>query len=76
MAGLAQRRAARKAYAMAKQKPVGEGSRFAAIEKAAAAGGMRNPGAVAAAIGRKKYGKKKMQAMAAKGRQKVRTAMS
>lgn len=34
----------------------------------AAKGGVRNPGAVAAAIGRKKYGKKKFQAAAAKGK--------
>ena len=33
----------------------------------AAKGGVRNPGAVAAAIGRKKYGKKKFQSAAAKG---------
>jgi hypothetical protein len=31
-------------------------------------GGVRDPGAVAAAIGRKKYGKKRFQAAAAKGK--------
>lgn len=36
--------------------------------KIAASGKVRNPSAVAAAIGRKKYGKKKFQAAAASGR--------
>ena len=34
----------------------------------AAKGGVRNPGAVAAAIGRKKYGKKRFQNAAAHGK--------
>ena len=65
------RKAAMDAYEKAakKYKP-GEGGRFKAVEKAAAAGGAENPGAVAAAIGRKKYGKAKFQAMAAAGRRK------
>jgi len=67
---LAGRRVARKAYEQAKKKPVGEGSRFKAVEKSAAAGGAKNPGAVAAAIGRKKYGNKRFQKMAAAGRKK------
>jgi len=33
-----------------------------------AKGGVRNPGAVAASIGRKKYGKKRFQRYAAKGK--------
>lgn len=41
---------------------------FKAVEASAAKSGARNPGAVAAAIGRKKYGKKKFQAAAAKGK--------
>jgi hypothetical protein len=41
---------------------------FKAVEASAAASGARNPGAVAAAIGRKKYGKAKFQAAAAKGK--------
>lgn len=36
--------------------------------KAKLSGRVRNPGAVAAAIGRKKYGKAKFQRAAAKGR--------
>lgn len=39
----------------------------------AAKGKVRNPGAVAAAIGRKKYGKKRFQKAASKG-QKLRGA--
>jgi hypothetical protein len=49
--------------------PPGSGERFAAVEAAIAKrGGVKNPGAVAAAIGRKKYGKTKFQKMAAAGR--------
>jgi hypothetical protein len=48
---------------------LGQGGRFAALKaKIAKRGGVTNPGAVAAAIGRKKYGKAKFQSMAAKGR--------
>ena len=68
MANLAQRRAARREYQRAKKKPLGEGSRFRAVAKAAKAGGARNPEAVAAAIGRKKYGKARFQRMAARGK--------
>jgi len=55
---------------VAKSKPAGEGSRFKALEKSIAAGNVKNAGAVAAAIGRKKYGKKKFQKMATAGRRK------
>lgn len=41
---------------------------FKAVEKSAAEGGAKNPAAVAASIGRKKYGKSKFQAAAAKGK--------
>lgn len=54
-----------------KKAPPGEGGRFAALTKELEGKkGIRNPKAVAAAIGRKKYGKGKMQSMAAKGRKK------
>lgn len=53
-----------------KKAPLGQGGRFAAVEKAAKAGGAKNPAAVAAAVGRKKYGSEKMAKMAAKGRKK------
>ncbi len=49
---------------------LGGGGRFAAIEKKAAASGVRNPAAVAAAVGIRKYGKAKMSKMAAAGRKR------
>lgn len=53
--------------------PLGSGERFAAIKaKIGARGGVRDPGAVAASIGRKKYGKAKFQKLAAKGRRRGR----
>lgn len=70
-AGLTKRRAARKKYEhAAKTSKPGEGKRFAAVKASAKAGGAENPGAVAAAIGRKKYGKARFQKMAAAGRRK------
>jgi hypothetical protein len=69
--GLAARRAARQRYEeVAKSSPPGEGSRFKAVEAEAAANGARNPGAVAAAIGRRKYGASRFAKMAAAGRKK------
>lgn len=53
-----------------KKAPLGQGGRFAAVEAAARKSGAKNPAAVAAAVGRKKYGKAKMQKMAAAGRKK------
>ena len=49
-----------------KKAPLGQGGRFAAVAKAA--GGGEKGKRIAAAVGRKKYGAKKMAAMAAKGR--------
>lgn len=50
---------------------LGSGERFKELAgKIAAKGGVRNPFAVAAAIGRKKYGKEKFQELAAKGRKR------
>lgn len=52
-----------------KAAPPGEGSRFKALEsKLARRPGVTDPGALAASIGRKKYGAKKMAGWAAKGR--------
>lgn len=46
--------------------PLGQGGRFAAVKKAA--GGGAKGAAIAAAVGRKKYGAKKMGQLSAKGR--------
>lgn len=55
-----------------KSMKFGGGGRFAAIEKAAAKSGAKNPAAVAAAAGIKKYGQKKMTAMATAGRKRAK----
>lgn len=53
---------------MSKAK-LGSGARFAALkEKLSHQKGIENPGALAASIGRKAYGNKKMTAMAVKGK--------
>jgi hypothetical protein len=49
--------------------PLGQGGRFAALEqKLARRPGVTDPGALAASIGRKKYGPKRMAMWSAKGR--------
>jgi hypothetical protein len=48
----------------------GQGKRFKALEKVASAKGAKDPGALAAHIGRKKYGKRRFQAMATAGRKR------
>ena len=48
---------------------LGTGKRFAAVEKSAQ--GARNPAAVAASAGRKKYGQKKMTQMAVAGKKRA-----
>lgn len=53
-----------------KKAKLGSGKRFAALEASIAAGGAKNPAAVTAAIGRKKYGAKKMASISAKTRKK------
>lgn len=55
-----------------KSNKLGGGGRFAQIEAKAKASGAKNPAAVAAAIGRKKYGSKKMASMAAKGKSRAK----
>jgi hypothetical protein len=52
-------------------RPKGRHIGFAAVEASAAKSGARNPAAVAAAAGRKKYGKAGMAALAAAGRKKA-----
>lgn len=49
---------------------LGTGKRFKAVEASAAKGVARNPAAVAATAGRRKYGKAAFQAMAAAGRKR------
>jgi len=56
-----------------KMPKLGSGERFAKLTKSIAArGDVKNPAAVAAAIGRKKYGAEKMQKMAAAGRKRIK----
>jgi len=52
-----------------KSMKLGGGGRFAKLEKSLK-GKVSDPAAVAASIGRKKYGAKKFQEMAAKGRRR------
>lgn len=54
-----------------KRPPLGTGERFRRLKSKLAKRGARNPGALAAWIGRKKYGKKKFQQLAAAGRRKA-----
>lgn len=54
---------------MAKAK-LGSGARFKSLEKKLGKKGASDPGALAAYIGRQKYGAKKMSKLAAKGRKK------
>lgn len=49
---------------------LGSGARFKKVEESARKSGARDPAAVAAAVGIKKYGKKKMEQMAEKGRER------
>ncbi len=55
---------------MARKAKLGSGARFASLKRAMGRKGVRNPGAVAAAIGRKKYGAKRFAMLAARGRHK------
>ncbi len=65
------RRAARtKQKKIQKTAKLGSGKRFSALVASVKAGGAKNPGAVAAMIGRKKYGPKRMAKLAIKGRKK------
>lgn len=49
----------------------GDGKRAAALEKALKAQGVRDPGALIGAIGRKKYGNQRMAEMSAAGRKRA-----
>lgn len=56
---------------MKKKPKLGSGARFRAVAKAARKSGASDPNAVAAAVGRKKYGKAKFQKLAAAGRKRA-----
>lgn len=60
---------------MGKSMKLGGGGRFAALKAKAAKSGARNPGAVAAARGMKKYGKGKMEKMAMAGKKRASRGM-
>jgi len=61
-----------KSYRGKSLKP-GGGGRFAKlVDKIKARGGIENPEALAAVIGRRKYGAKKMATWAAKGRKRAK----
>ena len=49
---------------------LGTGKRFAVLEKKLKKGGARDPAALAASIGRKKFGKKRFAALSARARKK------
>jgi hypothetical protein len=55
---------------MARKAKLGSGKRFKALKSSLARRGARNPGAFAAHIGRRKYGKARMAKMAAAGRRR------
>lgn len=52
------------------QPKLGSGERFKRLKKVLAAKGAKNPAAVAASIGREKYGNEKMSHMAATGKRR------
>lgn len=57
---------------MAKSMKLGGGGRFEKLEgELGKEKGIKNPGALAGSIGRKKYGAGKMASMAAKGRKRA-----
>lgn len=55
-------------YETARKKPLGEGSRFSAVEEHARESGARDPAAVAAVAGREAHGAAKMAEYSAEGR--------
>jgi len=55
---------------MAKKPKLGSGKRFKALKGKLAKKGAKSPGALAAWIGRKKYGAKKMSNLSAAGRKR------
>lgn len=56
---------------MTKKPRLGSGKRFAALKAKLAKNGIKNPGGLAAKIGRAKYGKKKFAKLSATGRKRA-----
>ncbi len=55
-----------------KKAPLGSGERFQALVEKLEKRGAKNPEALAAWIGRKKYGKKKFQSLSKAGKRKAK----
>lgn len=55
---------------MARKARLGSGRRFASLKRKLSGRGIRSPGALAAVIGRKKYGKKRFAKLSARGRRR------
>lgn len=55
---------------MARKPKLGTGKRFKALKGKLAKKGAKDPGALAAFIGRKKFGKKRFQQLATKGKRR------
>lgn len=69
MADQSQKKAARKAYTKTvNDSKLGSGTRFKVLEKSIKASGAKDPAAVAASVGRKKYGSEKMALLAKRGK--------
>jgi len=66
----AKKRPGKSMKSVGKKPKLGSGKRFKALESGLKKKGASNPSALAAFIGRKKLGKKKFQALAAKGKKK------
>lgn len=64
----AKKRPGKSYIARGKKPPLGKGTRFKALESALEKKGARSPGALAAWIGRRKYGTKKMAQISATAR--------
>lgn len=60
---------------MSHKPKLGSGLRFKRLANSFAHKGIDNPGALAAKIGREKYGKKKFQSLSDKGRKRHRAAV-
>jgi hypothetical protein len=72
MASMKEKKARKKYEKVKKTSKLGSGKRFSALKESIEASGKssESAGAIAASIGRKKYGKKKMTKMGTKGRKK------